>query len=79
MANPIGFREANDILQRPANMTAEECTSLEVFRDGTHVISRYQFTDDELAELKANGGKVYLMLWGVTMQPAAVVVKSPFA
>ena len=78
MAHPIGFAEANSILQRPPDMTAKECVSLEVFRDGKYVVSRWQLNDEELEELKRNGGKVYLMLLGVTQQPAAVCVKSPF-
>ena len=78
MANQIGFREANCILERPKGMTAEECSSLEVYRDGQYVISRWQLTDEELDELKRNGGKVYLLILGATMPPACVAVKSPF-
>ena len=79
MAHPIGFAEASGILERPPSMSAEECISLEVFRDGKYVVSRWQLTDEDLEELKRNGGKVYLMILGVTMPPACVGVKSPFA
>ncbi len=41
MAQPIPFREANGILGRPAGMTAEECKSVECFRDGEHCITRW--------------------------------------
>lgn len=79
MSTPIGFREANAILGRPPGMSEEECSSLEVFRDGQIVVSRWQFTDEELEELKRTGGKCYLLLWGFTMQPATITPLSPFA
>jgi hypothetical protein len=78
MAHPIGFKEATDILQRPAGMSADECKSLEVFRDGKYCISRWQFTDEELDELKRNGGKVYLLVMGKAQPPAFVGAMSPF-
>lgn len=78
MAHPIGFGEANCILQRPEGMTAEECVSLEVFRDGKYCVSRWQLNDDDMEELKRNGGKIYLMVVGATQPPVAVAVKTPF-
>lgn len=78
MANSIGFREANDILGRPAGSTAEECSSLELYRDGKYCISRWQLSDAELEELKKNGGKIFLMIWGSNQPPVALVAVSPF-
>jgi hypothetical protein len=77
--HPIGFAQANHILGRPVGTTEKECASLEVYRDGTYVISRWQFTDEELVELKRNGGKMYLMVQGVTMPPVCPCVMTPFA
>jgi len=78
MANPIPFREANGILGRPVSMTAEECQSVECFRDGEVCITRWQLSDAEIGELKRNGGKVYLSIIGATMPPAKVEALSPF-
>ncbi|MCZ7645269.1 MAG: hypothetical protein M5U26_08295 [Planctomycetota bacterium] len=75
MAHPIGFPLANCILQRPPGMTAEECGSLEVYRDGRQCISRWQLTDAELEELKRNGGKLYV--W-ILIDPQPPVALSPF-
>lgn len=78
MAHPIGFREANGIIQRPTNLSAVECSSLELFRDGKYCISRWQLTDEELEELKRNGGKIYLEVMGVTQPPVLISVLTPF-
>lgn len=78
MAHPIPFRQANQILRRPDGMTSEECASLEVFNDGKLIASRWQLDDDEIEELKRNGGKLYLIIWGQMHPPIAPVVKSPF-
>jgi hypothetical protein len=78
MAHPIGFREANDILLRPKGMTSEECSDLEVFRNGEHCISRWQLSDADLEELKRNNGKVYLSFLGNTHPPVAICVETPF-
>lgn len=78
MAHPIPFKEANCILSRPANTTAEEVKSLECFRDGTVCVSRWQFTDEELAELVRNNGKVYVSVMGVTQPPILLIVETPF-
>lgn len=77
MGIPIPFKEANHILQRPVTLTAEECKSVECFIDKNECITRWQLTDEELAELKRNGGKVYLRVIGI-MSPSLVQVESPF-
>lgn len=78
MAHPIGFPEANDIIGRPPGMTAEECSSLELFRDGQYCVSRWQFTDEEIEELKRNSGKCYVMVMGATQPPVMITSISPF-
>jgi hypothetical protein len=76
MAHPIGFGEANSILA--ASPGVPNCTSLEVFRDGKYCVSRWQLTDQEIAELKRNGGKVYVLILGATQPPVAIAVETPF-
>ena len=78
MAHPIGFREANNILERPTGMTKDECSSLEVYRDGQYCISRWQLTDQELEELKKNGGKMYVLIVGSTQPPVCITPITPF-
>jgi hypothetical protein len=78
MAHPVGFREANTMLKKPEGSTSEECTDLEVYKDGKYTISRWQLSDEELIALQKNGGKLYLMFWGNTHPPVLPIVKSPF-
>ena len=75
----IGFGQANQILKPPAGMTQDQCTSLEVFSDGEYCISRWQLNDEDLEELKRNGGKIYIaILFGGTMPPIRPTVTTPF-
>lgn len=78
MAHPIPFGEANNIIGRPNEMTPLECQSVEAFQDGKNCITRWQLTDDDLNELRRNGGKIYLWIIGQTMQPAIIQARSPF-
>ncbi len=78
MAHPIPFREATRIIERPANMTVEECGSMEIFQDSVQMVSRWQFSDEEIAELKLNGGKVYMQVMGQMHPPIYVSPLRPF-
>jgi len=77
MAHPIPFKQANQILRRPESMTAEECCSLEVCNTGDGFISRWQLEDREIEELKRNGGKIYIVIWGQIHPPIAPLVDLP--
>lgn len=79
---PAAFDEANAILSAPDGMTHDECDPLEVCRtqtpDGkTVVISCWKLTADELERINRTG-RVWLMIWGQTMPPIAVLGESPF-
>lgn len=78
MAHSIPFAQANNILGAPKGMTQEECNSLELYRDGRYCISKWQFTDEEIEELKRNGGKMYLWVLGSNMQPVIVSALDPW-
>ena len=78
MVFPIGFAEANDIIGRPPGTTPEQCKSLEVYRDKHNIVSRWQLTDEDIDELKKNGGKIYLCIWGKETPPVMLSVLTPF-
>jgi hypothetical protein len=77
MAIQIGFKEANVILKAPPGME-EQVSTLEVYRDGTYCISKWQFSDQEIDEMKKNGNKCYLMILGSSMPPVIVTSLDPF-
>lgn len=79
LAHPIPFAEANKVLGRPPGLTAEECTSLEVFTDGSYCVSRWQLSDDDMKQLYSNGGKLYVLVYsGASQPPIRVQAHSPF-
>lgn len=41
---PIDFKESNSILTKPQNMTDEECSSLNIYTDGTECISCWKLS-----------------------------------
>lgn len=78
MAHPIPFAEANLIVERPENMTADECKGVEAFHQPGLFIIRWQFTDAEIEELKKNGGKVYLHFHSDRLAPHYISPDYPF-
>lgn len=81
---PIDFPEANGVLVgSPEDRAAGTVVDLPIHRhtdlDGNpHVISKWQLSPDELAEVMRTG-VVWLHAWGTTHQPIAVSGASPFA
>lgn len=76
------FDEANIVLSRPPDMTADECTPLSVWRgvtenDAPIVISCWKVTAEELEEIKKTG-RVWLTVVGYTMPPVSLAGTSPF-
>ena len=79
MAQPVHFPEANLILQKPADMTDEECQPLPVFTDGAVCISRWALSPEEIEEVKRTG-HVYAWVWsGQSQPPICVATEQPFA
>lgn len=61
-------------MQKPANMTAEECCDLHVQRtDDNRVISAWRPTPEELVKINM-GENIYLHICGPTMPPVALTV-----
>ena len=69
---PISFDEHNAILQKPVNMTDDECLPLPVYRDGKQCISCWKMSVKErLSALIL--GKVWIwILSGNTQPPIAL-------
>lgn len=70
------FDESNAVLDKPANMTYEQCEALSICRatlpDGTPVVvSCCKVTDEELAEI-VETRRVWVMHIGVTIPPILV-------
>lgn len=82
MAYPAAFDESNLVLDRPPGMSADDCEPLNVFSGVQEgglpvVVSCFKVTAEELAEIQRTG-RIWLIVYGRTMQPAAVCGVSPF-
>lgn len=79
---PANFDESNHVLDKPASMSREQCDALSVWvgpdSNGLPVvISCWKPTKEELAEIQKTG-RVWLIVWGITMPPACVLGEKPF-
>ena len=81
---PIEFPEKNFTFQKPANMTDEECSSLDVWkgkdnRGCTLIYSHWAFNKEELDGIKAgNITGVWLGIVGNGMPPVSLQTENPF-
>lgn len=85
MAIGIPFEQANLILRAPTPEDAAAGTvyDLHVHRyrdlDGNpHVLSKWQFTREELAKVIASGGEFWFDSWGHTHPPIWISGDDPF-
>lgn len=75
---PIDFKQSTKVLQRSADMTDDECSSLHVWSDGTQCISCWKPSLSERISL-VFGGKVWLgVASGGTQPPVFVSGKNVF-
>jgi hypothetical protein len=79
---PTSFDEANCVLDKPPDMSYEECECLSVFRGKTEedmpvVISCWKATKEELEQINKTG-RVRLVVYGGTMFPATLSGLPPF-
>lgn len=77
-----GFDEENCVLDGPPGTTSEDCEPLSVWRGRTNkgnpvVISCWKPTKQELEEINKTG-RVWLMVWGETMPPVALLGNYPW-
>jgi hypothetical protein len=82
MMIPTSFEESNDVLDKPEDTTYDEYEALSVYRgpDKTGqqlVISCWKPTKEELDEINKTG-RVWLIIWGNTMQPSCLSGITPF-
>ena len=75
---PIEFKEQNAVLGKPKEMTAEECSSLPVFKDGKECVSCWEFTDEEIQKL-IETKKIWIgVCSGESQPPIWLDVEYPF-
>lgn len=82
MSVPASFDESNMYLNRPSDMTEEQCDPLSVLvtqmPDNTPVVySCWKLTIEELAEVNRTG-RIWLGICGHSMPPAFVSGIKPF-
>ena len=68
MMTPIKFKEANVNLEKPQDMTDEECKSLAVYTDGRECISCWKMSFKERLSALIHG-KVWLSVLSEQTQP----------
>ena len=78
MANPIEFNEANLRLTAPKG-DEDTVREMPAYTDGSFCVSCWQLSPEELKELQANDGKLWLWVWsGATQPPVLIDVENPF-
>lgn len=85
MAEGVPFAEANTVLRAPTpeDAAAGAVYDLHVHRyrdlDGQqHVLSKWQLTAEELAEVNRTGGAIWFSCWGGTHPPMWITGHDPF-
>lgn len=76
------FPESNDIMLKPKGTTEAECKDLPIFRgrdvdtNWPTITAKFDPTDEE-REILADGGSVYITLYGTGMPPIALSAYNP--
>ena len=78
-----GFEESNCSLDKPGDMTHEQCSSLQVWRGHSDdktpvVISCWKLTKEEVDELLKTG-RIWVIIAGKTMPPLSLTAKHPWS
>lgn len=80
MAIPCSFAEENRILDKPADMTTDQCESLPVASGTLNgvpvVISCWKLTQEELDHVNKTG-RIWLFVCGRTMPPCLIMGTKP--
>jgi hypothetical protein len=79
---PASFDAANCVLDKPPEMSYDQCDPLSVLRTKTDggnpvCISCWKVTKEELEEI-IRTGRVWLTVYGFTMPPCALTGEVPF-
>lgn len=78
-----GFEESNCVLDKPEDMTHDQCSSLQVWRGKTVddlpcVVSCWKLTKEEI-EVFQKTGRIWAMVVGETMSPLSLMAKYPWS
>lgn len=72
MANGIDFPGSNRRYAPPAGVSEDQCKTLHVFSNGPCLVSCWEFTDEEIAEI-VRTRRAFLSVWsGGTLFPCFV-------
>lgn len=74
---PVSFPQKNFTFTKPANMTDEECSSLEVYRGDGLIISKWIPSEEDLKNLN-EGAAMWLTIAGTGMPPVCLQTTIPF-
>jgi hypothetical protein len=82
MAVPSSFVESNEVLDKPREMSREECDALAVLRTETvngfpAIVSCWKLTREELDEINKTG-RIWLSVIGNNMPPVYLAGTKPF-
>ena len=83
MATGVPFPEANSVLLAPPSAAAGDVYDLHVHRffddrGDAHVLSKWQLTPEELANVVSSGGVLWFVAEGVTHPPVSIIGHDPF-
>lgn len=74
--NPSNFEEQTHNLGAPKDM--EECGGLPVIKTDVGFTSCWELTEDEWLDIRNNGLKVWLTVYGEGHPPVSLSVEKPF-
>lgn len=72
MADPAPFRESNLILHGPEGPNDPDVLSIEARRLEGRVVTCWQLSPEDVAEMAESGGLIWVSVWGHTMPPMLV-------
>ena len=75
---PIKFKEANKELQKPVDMTIEQCSPLHIIQTGNICISCWRVSFKEKLILLFSGKLWLTVRSGQTQPPVKITIDKPF-
>ena len=72
MANPVPFRESNLILHGPQGVDDPDVLTIEARRLEGCVVTCWQLSPEDVAEMVETGGVIWVSVWGNSMPPMMV-------
>lgn len=72
MASPAPFRESNLILHGPDGPEDPDVLTIEARRLEGCVVTCWQLSPEDIEEINASGGLIWVSMWGNTIAPTLV-------